>query len=92
MAEKASDWEESYEEARARHIPGEDVGAVWGRAGALRRSEVGPVEKGRAEQRRQVAVLRARLALDSEAKELERRRQQAENTAARFALLRDRER
>ena len=79
MAEKASDWEESYEEARARHIPA--------KAGALRRSEVGPVEKGRAEQRRQVAVLRARLALDSEAKELERRRQQVELTQARFELL-----
>lgn len=78
--------EETYEQARKRHEIGH-LGAqeITRNNGIF--PEIGPLARELAEQRRDLALLRARLEMDAEAKELERRRQQVELTQARFELL-----
>ena len=91
MAENSlENGEETYEQARKRHEIGHSGAPEITRNERLSPA-IGPVRAEREEQRRQLATLRARMAMDSEAQELERRRQRAAVTAERFALLRDRD-
>jgi hypothetical protein len=83
--------EETYEQARKRHEIGH-LGAqeITRNNGIF--PEIGPLARELAEQRRDLALLRARLEMDAEAKELERRHQRAELTQERHRVHRwDRE-